>query len=377
VTEPTTELKEPTDIVLEGGLVLPEGPEGSAAVQVPLWRIRLRLLRNSAVHNWKLFARNKIGIIGLGIILVFALMALAHPILMSTVWGKTIYDPVVGHDAPRQLFEVVATPADIDDPLTQMDLTTARLRSTPNVQVGGTVDLPLQPAPPSRAHLLGTDPLGRDVMSQLLFSTRAAFALGFIAAIVTVFVATTVGAMAAYYGGWLDSLLMRFADLVLLVPLIPLLIVVSTLFTLTLPLLGVLIGVLSGFGGTAIILKSQALSVTVKPFIDAARVSGGSNRHIIMRHIIPNVLPLSFLYMMFTVTGAIGLEAVLSFFGLLHVPMSWGLMIGTSHSQGYLLSGTYWWLLVPAGGSVTLLSAAFYLVGRAMDEVVNPKLRRR
>jgi peptide/nickel transport system permease protein len=147
---------------------------------------------------------------------------------------------------------------------------------------------------------------------------------------------------------------------------------------MSLPLLGVLIGILSGFGGTAIVLKSQALSVTVKPFVDAARVAGGSNAHIIFRHIIPNVLPLSFLYMMFTVTEAISLEATLSFLGLMNTPMSWGIMIYTTHSQGYLLSGTsYWWLLIPAGMAVTLVAAAFFLVGRAMDEVINPRLRRR
>jgi peptide/nickel transport system permease protein len=171
---------------------------------------------------------------------------------------------------------------------------------------------------------------------------------------------------------------MRFADLILLVPLLPILIVVSALFDISLPLLGVVIGVLSGFGGTAIILKSQALQVSVKPFIDAARIAGGGHTHLIFRHIIPNVLPLSFLYMMFTVTDAISLEATLSFLGLLSIPMSWGIMINVASSQGYLLSGTeYWWLLMPAGMAVSLLAASFFLVGRALDEVVNPRLRQR
>jgi peptide/nickel transport system permease protein len=193
-----------------------------------------------------------------------------------------------------------------------------------------------------------------------------------------VFIATAIGSISAYYGGWLDAGLMRLADLVLLVPLIPVLIVVSAFINLNLPLLGVLLGLLSGFGGTAIVLKSQALSVTVKPFVDAARVAGGTNRHIIFRHIIPNVLPLSFLYMMFTVTDAISLEATLSFLGLMNTRMSWGIMIHTTNSQGYLLSGwSYWWLLIPAGLAVTLVAASFFLVGRAMDEVINPRLRRR
>ena len=357
-----------------------EGP----VVEEALWRIRLRLFRRSFARNWKLFARNKIGLIGLGIILAFALMAIIHPFLMGRVWDPAIYHPFSGYDAPPVNYTIVERCAIPEGGTAavcapgEIDLATARLRTHPFIKVGEVITIPSQPAPPSDAHWLGTDPLGRDILSQLMFSTQAAFKLGAIAALMTVFIATTIGSIAAFFGGWLDAFLMRFADLVLLVPLIPVLIVVSALFDLSLPLLGVLIGILSGFGGTAIVLKSQALSVTVKPFVDAARVAGGSNSHIIFRHIIPNVLPLSFLYMMFTVTEAITLEATLSFLGLMNTEMSWGIMIYTTHSQGYLLSGTsYWWLLIPAGMAVTLVAAAFFLVGRAMDEVINPRLRRR
>ncbi|HEX6286191.1 MAG TPA: ABC transporter permease subunit, partial [Acidimicrobiia bacterium] len=112
------------------------------------------------------------------------------------------------------------------------------------------------------------------------------------------------------------------------------------------------------------------------PFIDAARVSGGSNMHLILKHVIPNVLPLSFLYMMFTVTEAVSLEATLSFFGLIEAPMTWGIMLSTAQTQGYLRSGLeFWWLLIPAGLAVSLLAAGFFFAGRAMDEVINPRLR--
>lgn len=351
------------------------GAGGGPVIQEPLWRIRLRLFRKSFRRNWGLFSANKIGVIGLVIIAVFALGGVLHPVLMATVWDPSIYNPVAGYDAPVREYVIVEQ---VQDPETEMDLATARLMTNPFIEVGDTVPIPQQPAAPSGSHWLGTDPLGRDIFSQLIYSIRAAFAMGAIASLTAVVIATTVGSIAAYYGRWLDNILMRFADLILLVPLIPILIVVAALFTLTLPLLGILIGLLSGFGGTAIVLKSQALQVKVKPFIDAARVAGGSNRHIILRHIIPNVLPLSFLYMMFTVTEAIALEATLSFLGLMNVQMSWGIMIHVAHSQGYLLSGmTYWWLLFPAGLAVTMLAAAFFLVGRGMDEVVNPRLRAR
>ena len=303
-----------------------------------MWAAKLRLTLRGLRSGWGIFAETRIGLLGLGIILFFCLMALAYPILRSTVWDDTTYHPVTGY-----AFDQVE-----------------------------------QPAPPSWKHLLGTDSLGRDVLSQLMASTSSEFLLGVTAALFTVVIATTVGAVSAYYGGIVDALFMRLADLIIALPSISLLIVLGALFGLNLLQLGIVIGLLSGFGGTAIILKSQALVITVKPYIEAARVAGGSRSHIILVHIVPSLLPLSLLYMMFTVTAAIFSEAVLSFFGILNIRMSWGIMIHTASTGGYLLGGTrYWWLIVPAGASITLLCTAFYLVGRALDEVVNPRLRSR
>lgn len=303
----------------------------------PLWRVRLRLYWKGLKENWALFAKNPIGLIGLGIILFFGLMALAHPILINTVWEPSVYDPVNGFD----------------------------------------MNIALHPAPPSARHLLGTDPTGRDVLSQLMFSARFEFALGVIASLTTVFIATTIGAVAAYYEGVIDMLLMRLVDLVIMVPFLAILIVISGLMEVGIFELALVYGILSGFGGTAIVVKSQALTVKVKPFIEAARISGGGDAHIIFKHLVPNLLPISLLYMMFTVTGAIFSEAVLSFFGLTEIQMSWGLMINTTQVFGYLLRFDTWWLLFPASLSVTLLCGAFYLVGRALDEIVNPRLRER
>jgi peptide/nickel transport system permease protein len=342
----------------------------------PLWRIRLRLAWKSLKQNWVLFAENKIGLLGVGIIIFFALFAVAHPILMNTVWDPRIYDPVIGYDAVEVEKTVVE---EVTDPATQIQIQIAKLDYFHlDPEVGDTITILEQPGPPTAKHLLGTDPLGRDVLSQLMFSTSSEFTLGIVAALVTVILATTVGAVAAYFGGVVDTIFMRVADLLIIMPLIPVLILVGALINLELIHLAIVIGIISGFGGTTLIIKSQALTVKVKPFIEAARVAGGSNWHIISTHLIPNLLPLAFLYMMFTVTTAIFLEAVLSFFGLMNVNMSWGLMINVAQSQGYLLSGTrYWWLLIPAGAAITLLCSAFYLVGRALDEVVNPRLRQR
>lgn len=347
------------------------------AVIQPLWKVRVKLAWRSLKTNWSLFAENKIGLVGLTIIALFAIMAIAHPILMATVWGgdnEAIYHPVNGYDAVVKEFVVVD---EVTDPSSEIELIDARFTNF-NAQVGDIIEQPQQPASPNSRHLLGTDPVGRDVLSQLMFSTRAAFFLGMVAALVTVFIATTVGSAAAFFGGWVDSALMRLADLILLMPLIPILIVIGGFWTINLWQLGLIIGLLNGFGGVAIVLRSQALAISVKPFVDAARVAGGSRWHLIFKHIVPNVLPLSFLYMMFGVTEAISLEAVLSFFGLLNVDMSWGLMISIAQSEGYLLRALdVWWLVWPAGLAVTFLAFAFFLVGRALDEVVNPRLRTR
>ncbi len=358
-------------------------------VEEPLWRVRLRLGWRSFRRNWALFNDNKMGVVGLAIIALFGLMALAHPILMATIWsnhlegGKNVYDIRAGADSIIVTKTIVE---EVTDPLTEISQIEAMFLGTGvNIpEIGDTIESPLaNPAPPvfsgvKHPHILGTDPFGGDVFSQLLFGARAAFLLGAIAAISSVALATLVGTISAYFGGVIDTLLMRLADLVILIPLLPLLIVVSGFWNVELTMLGILIGILSGLGGTAIILKSQALSVKVKPFIDAARIAGGGHWRIITRHIIPNVLPLSFLYMMFAVTGAIFTEAALSFLGLLNIQQSWGIMINIAHTQGYTLEGfDVWWLMFPAGLAITLFSAGFFLVGRAMDEVVNPRLRKR
>ncbi len=303
----------------------------------PLWQVRLQLAWRGFKTNAALFAENPIGLVGLAIIILFALMAISYPILIRTFWDPVIYDPIMGYDP------------------TQIE----------------------QPAGPSVAHLLGTDILGRDVLAQLLFSTASEFALGLIAALVTVFIATTVGSISAYYGGVLDMVFMRIADIIIMTPYVTIMIVLATLFNIQLIHLAFLVGLLAGFGDASIIIKSQALTVKVRAFIEAARVAGGGDFHIIFHHIVPNLLPIAFLYMMFTVTTAIFSEAVLSFFGLLNIRMSWGIMIFTTQASGYLLDFRRWWLVFPASLSITLLCAAFYLVGRALDEVVNPRLRRR
>lgn len=350
----------------------PQQPQVGRAERI---RNRLRVLRATSRDNWLRFKANRIGVVGLAIIVVFAVGALLHPILMATVWDTSVYDPVTGHHAPEVERTVVE---EVTDPTSEIDLQRAQLRHDPLAQEGDVIIDDVQPAPPSSVNLLGTDPLGRDILSQLMYGAQTAFGMGAIAAFTTVLFATLIGSLAAYFRGWVDSVSMRLADFFLLLPPIPALIFLSAVYEINVVVLGLVFGIVSGVGPTAIVLKSQALAVSVKPFIDAAKVAGASHLQVVLRHVVPNVLPLSFLYMMFTVTGAIGAEAILSTFGLIDVQMSWGIMISTANDAGYILRGfAFWWLLIPAGLAVTLLAGAFYLVGRGMDEVVNPRLRRR
>jgi len=198
--------------------------ERQAVLKIPVWKVRLQLAWRGLRTNFALFAENPVGLVGVAIIVWFGLMALAHPLLMETVWDQNTYHPVSGYD----------------------------------------LSIEVHPAPPSAAHLLGTDPLGRDVLSQLMWSTRSEFALGIIAALVTVIIATTIGAVTAYFGGLVDTLFMRFADLIIMTPFVTVLIVLSALFDVTLVELALIIGILSGFGAATVIIKSQALTIKVR-----------------------------------------------------------------------------------------------------------------
>ncbi len=324
-----------------------EGMTASSEIFESPFKIKVKLMWRAFKENWRIFSESKIGMLGLWIVIIFAVAGfVVYPILASTIWKSTSLNAMVSYN-----------------PVTGYDFTIAN-----------------NPAPPSLAHLLGTDPLGRDILAQLLYSTPREFALGIIAALITVFLGTLIGTVSAFYGGVVDTFFMRLADLVLLFPFIPFLIVISGMMQVNLLTLALIIGLLSGFGGITIILRSQAMIVKVKPFIESAKVSGASDPYIIVNHIIPNIMPLSFLYMMFNVTGAIFSEAVLSFFGLLNIRMSWGLMIYTADTAGYIVGtniGTYWWLWLPPGMAITLICGAFYFIGRGLDEVVNPRLRRR
>ena len=345
-----------------------------------------QIRRQALRKNWNLFKQSKLGMIGLYIVIFFFILTILQPILFATgLWNKGIYDPVVGYSEQFQEFLVVECPKEYPTEKYKT-ITDCPGRNEVNIrtlfysdaQVGDTIIQNLQPAPPSRKHILGTDSLGRDVFSQIMEGSQVAFLLGLLSATLGVGISTLLGTIAAFFGGKVDAYIMRQSDLVLMLPTLPLLFIISAFAELKVWHLAVVLGTLGGLGGSVITIKSQALQVKVKPFVDSARITGGSRMNILFSHVLPNVAPLALLFMVFSVTGAIASESVLSFLGLLNIDMSWGLMIYLAQVEGFIFSGLkFWWLILPAGLSVTFLAGGFYLVGRGLDEVFNPRLRRR
>ena len=345
-----------------------------------------QIRKQSLRKNWNLFKRSKLGMIGLYIVLFFFILSILQPILFATgIWSKGIYDPVVGYSEQFQEFLVVECPTEypsekyetISDCPGKNEVNIRTLFYS-DAEVGDTIIQNLQPAPPSRKHILGTDSLGRDIFSQVMEGSQVAFLLGLLSATLGVGISTLLGTIAAFFGGRVDAYLMRQSDLILMLPTLPLLFIISAFAELKVWHLAVVLGTIGGLGGSVITIKSQALQVKVKPFVDSARITGGSKMNILFSHVLPNVAPLALLFMVFSVTGAIASESVLSFLGLLNIDMSWGLMIYLAQVEGFIFSGMkFWWLILPAGLSVTFLAGGFYLVGRGLDEVFNPRLRQR
>ncbi len=281
--------------------------------------------------GWLVYRENLLGRIGLVLLAIFAFMAVASfiPSLINP-----IYDPMSGVD-----------------PLISHSTW------------------------PSLRHWLGTDFIGRDIFSQLLTGARIAFIVGVSSAFMSIVVGTIVGMVAGYAGGITDALLMRAADIIMVMPTLLVILILAALFGQLSIWIIVLLIALFRWPAVARVIRSQTLSLKQRPFVDAARVTGASNFRIIFRHILPNVLPLALLYMTFRVTSAILIEAALAFLGFGDPgTVSWGMMLQWVWKTGHMFQAPYW--LLPPGICISLITLSFYMVGRAMDEVLDPRLRK-
>jgi peptide/nickel transport system permease protein len=221
---------------------------------------------------------------------------------------------------------------------------------------------------------LGTDSQGHDILSQTILGSRVALLVGFLSAFFSIAIGLIFGLVSGYYGKGIDAVLMRFTDVILVLPGLPLLITFAAIMNPSIWNIILIISLL-GWGGVARVIRAEVLSLKERPFIDSARVTGASKSRIMFKHIAPNVLPLGLLYMTFAVGGAILSEASLAFIGLGDPgTMTWGMMLNYVQNSNALAN---WWWLLPPGICITLVCMAFFLVGRAFDEIVNPRLRRR
>ncbi len=296
---------------------------------------KLRTFRRRFGDFWKIYRRSPTAVAGLSIIVFF--------VIFGTV------SPFITPHNPYDLIEAAGNPRGL---------------------------------PPNGEFILGTDALGRDVFSQLAYGTWITLLVGFFATFISVVMGTAIGLAAGYFGRFVDEGLMRVTDFFLVIPWLPFLIVLTTLFNDFLPFVSpisvviLVIGV-TGWPTSARIVRSQVLTVKERQYIERAKAIGSSSSHIIVKHILPNVVPLVVANSILTIALAIFSESYLDFFGLGDPNViSWGNMIKWAYDKNAFTLGQYWWS-IPPGLSIILLILGFSFVGHALDEILNPRLRRR
>jgi peptide/nickel transport system permease protein len=270
---------------------------------------------------WRQFRRNRLGVIGLGIVLLLVFVAVFAPFLAP-------YDP----------------------------FTTSRASFRP---------------PGTPGHLLGTDHLGRDVLSGIIWGARVSLIVGLAAAFTATAIGIVVGAVSGFFGGWVDEVLMRVTELFQIIPRFVLALIVVAFFGSGLTNLILVIGILS-WPQTARLVRSQFLRHRTLPYVDGARVIGMRPLRIIFAEILPNVMAPVIVVASLDIAQAILLEASLGFFGLGDPNLrSWGGMLNTA--QGFVQRA--WWMSVFPGIAISLAVLGFNLVGDGLNEATDPRLR--
>ena len=226
---------------------------------------------------------------------------------------------------------------------------------------------------PSTKHWLGTDDLGRDVWSQIIFGSRVSLAIGLITAFVTVVTGTLIGLIAGYYGGLIEEVLARIIDFFMMLPVLPLMIILAAVLGPNLWNIILVISVVS-WPTTARVVRSQVLSIKERPFVEAARCIGAGNVRLMFGEIMPNVLPLMFAQAVLMITYAIYDEAILAFLGLGDpTRVSWGSMLHFAFESG-VMARSPWWIGPPIA-SIIVLIVGFSLLGTAVTDVLTPQYK--
>ncbi|WP_309573402.1 oligopeptide ABC transporter permease [Deinococcus sp.] len=227
-----------------------------------------------------------------------------------------------------------------------------------------------QPQPPSRAHLMGTDQLGRDAFTRVLYGARVSLAVGLASALLSTLLGTLVGSLAGYYRSAVDSVLMRLTDVVLCIPLLPLVILLSGMLRPNVTLLVAIIGIL-GWMGTARLVRGQFLSLREREFVEASRALGGSNNRIMFRHILPNALGPIIVATTLAVGSGIMLESALSFLGLGVQPPTptWGNLL--NYASQWLQNAP--WLALFPGLMILITVLSVNFLGDGLRDALDPR----
>ena len=225
---------------------------------------------------------------------------------------------------------------------------------------------------PSRQHFLGTDQLGRDIFSRMIYGSRVALSIGLVAVGIAAIIGLLLGSIAGFYGGWIDSLIMRFVDIMLCFPRFFLILSVVAIVGPNIFNVMVIIG-LTGWMGIARLIRAEILSLKSRDFISASRALGANNFYIIFRHLIPNGIGPVLVSFVFGVAGAILTEAGLSYLGLGVQPPkpSWGNIL----FEGRAVLGVGWWMILFPGLAILITVLSFNLFGEGLRDIINPRTR--
>ncbi len=281
---------------------------------------------------------------GIAILLFFVLRAVAQPLFEATIWrGRAfLYDPQFGFDSSVT-----------------------------------------HPSAPSAEHWLGTSSLGRDVFSMLMFATRPTLVVALAAGISIAVVSLTLGSIAAFRRGWVDGVVSHVSDAMVLLPAMLAVFILGigrTDAEFGALQLGLSFGILYGLGPATATVRAAALTVVAHPFMDAARVSGGGGVWIVTRHVLPHLYAHAAVQAMIGATGAVIADAVLSFRSAVGEDVGFGQMVYDGLVWAEMMAGitdTPWWIMLAGAGGITLLAAAFYLIGVGLREALDPRMRER